>query len=177
LLRHRGSEGRQSRTGARPGDRSGTLDADETLKASGPSHCEARVEKVMSGGAVKAGPRYLAGARGSESGRGDRVSARDNTRVGTTDFDLEQRPEGGAGRAGTSGATRWEAKLANDKRERPGDESGLAESKGKPLKRESCTWQWDETSPQSSQRSKPSRSCETTRTERRQRRKLPNGGL
>jgi hypothetical protein len=29
----------------------------DTLKADGLGHCEARVEKVMSGGAVKAGPR------------------------------------------------------------------------------------------------------------------------
>jgi hypothetical protein len=86
--------------------------------------------------------------RGSESGRGDRVSVRDNTFIGTTDFDLEQSPVGGAGRAGTSGATQEEAELANDKRERPGDESGLAEPEGKPLKRESCTWQWDEIGPQ-----------------------------
>jgi hypothetical protein len=86
-------------------------------------------------------------ARGSESGRGDRVSVRGNTFIGATDSGLEQSPEGGAGRAGTSGVTRWEAELANDKRERPGDESGLAEPEGKPLKRESCTWQWDEISP------------------------------
>jgi hypothetical protein len=82
-------EGRQSRTGTCSGDRARTLDADETLKADGLSHCEARVEMVMSGGAVKAGPRRMADARWSESGRGDRVLARGNTRVRTTDYDLE----------------------------------------------------------------------------------------
>jgi len=37
-----------------------------------------------------------------------------------------------------------------------------------PLERETWTWQRDETSPQGTARSKPSRACETLRTERRQ---------
>jgi len=46
-----------------------------------------------------------------------------NTLLAATDRCLDQSPVGGAGRSGTSEATRWEETLANDMRARLVDEA------------------------------------------------------
>jgi len=73
-------------------------------------------------------------------------------------------PEGGATRRGTGRATVRQWLGANDEgtgRRR----GGTAPSGGKTLKSEPCTWQRGEIDPQGRRRRKPSRACETLRTE------------
>jgi hypothetical protein len=57
----------------------------------------------------------------------------------------------------------------NDKRARAVDETVRLGDGNKPLEGESRTWQWDETSPRGCSGRKPSRACETPRTDRRAR--------
>jgi hypothetical protein len=121
----------------------------------------------MSGGGVKAhprcsetSPRELKSGRGSSCDRSkppvvmQRIAAWSNA--------LEARPAALAPETSVAGRR----SRPNDKRARPIDEVGTAKQRGKPLRHESWTWQWDETSPRRTPRSKPSRARETLRAER-----------
>jgi hypothetical protein len=102
-----------------------------------------------------------------QSLRGDRVALRLNTWAVTADRHPDQRPEGEVIRAGTAEETKQQVMVVNDRRARAVDEAARLGGGNQPLKGESRTWQWDETSPRGCGESKPSRACETPRAERR----------
>jgi hypothetical protein len=103
---------------------------------------------------------------GAETHEGTRAHGEGNSLAGAADPGSEQRPEVDATTAGASGQL-----LAGRHRQRR-EGTGLDEryrlTRGrKPLKREPWTRQRDETSPRGARRRKPSRVCETPRTEPR----------
>jgi len=78
----------------------------------------------MSGGDVKASPRYLEKSpKELKAQEGNEWLAGLNRLSAATDRCLDQSPVGDARRSGTGGATRQEEILANDKRERLVDEA------------------------------------------------------
>jgi hypothetical protein len=61
----------------------------DTLEASGAGHIEAHAEEGHERRRCEGRAKVSGNTRGSESGRGERVSVRGNTFIGTTDSDLE----------------------------------------------------------------------------------------
>jgi len=100
---------------------------------------------------------------------GDRASSELNPPAVAADRRPDQGPEGEAAGAGAAEETRRQATMVNDRRARLVDETSRPGGGNKPLKGESRTWQWDETSPRGCGESKPSRVCETPGAERRAR--------
>jgi hypothetical protein len=100
---------------------------------------------------------------------GDRVSSGLNPLASIADRRPDQSPGGEASCAGADDASRRQATRVNDRRAQHGDEPRWLGGGNKPLKGESRTWQWDETSPRGCGERKPSRVCETPRAERRAR--------
>jgi hypothetical protein len=123
--------------------------------------------KTTSGGRVKAFPRRAKRSPQERSLRGDRTSAELNTPSEVADRPPEQGPEGEVTGAGAVAATRRQAKGINDRRARTVDETARLGGGNKPLRGESRTWLWDETSPRGSGGRKPSRACETPGADRR----------
>jgi hypothetical protein len=80
--------------------------------------------EVMSGGGVRASPRYPEkNPQELKAQEGIEWLAGLNPLLAATDRCPDQCPVGGAGRSGTSEATRWEETLANDMRARLVDEA------------------------------------------------------
>ena len=105
----------------------------DTLKAGRQVHSERSTGEVMSGGNVKAFPRQLKRSpQELKAQEGIEWLAGLNPLLAATDRCSDQSPEGGAGRAGTGGATHQEAKPGNDTRARPTDEVGRLGSEQNP---------------------------------------------
>jgi len=103
--------------------------------------------------------------RGRKSSGGDRAGRGLNHRV--------SRRTGERSKALKAGASCWDGGKPsdggerNDTRAAAGDELAALLTRDKPLKSEPWTWLRGETNPRSRQRSNPSRTCETSRAERR----------
>ena len=102
-----------------------------------------------------------------QSLRGDRAPQELNTSAVAADRHPDQRPGGEVTGSGAVAATRRQEMVVNDRRARAVDEADRLGDGNKPLRGESRTWLWDETSPRGRGGSKPSRACETPRAERR----------
>ena len=103
--------------------------------------------------------------RGRRKLRRGSSGRRSNPSSSATDSREEQGPEGGREILEPVGNC-WQGARANDRRAAAGDEPAGASREGKPLESEPWTRQRGETNPQGRKRSKPSRTCETSRAER-----------